>query len=136
MGEAQALNVNRQRHTIHVACGYDFIEHLNNITVGCFSGNCQNGIGEFHWANGSSWEGNFKDGTPIGKGKFIYTKDSFYVGEILNGKRNGFGKLCKKLETGLEEVIFWGDFTDDSFKTGCISWNWSLFYTLKEFCHF
>ena len=56
----------------------------------CISGNCQQGYGVCTSAEGT-YEGNFKNGKPHGKGLFkgiLYTYDGQYV----NGKKHGPGK--------------------------------------------
>jgi len=64
---------------------------INSTTTKCLSGNCLNGFGKYHFANGSTYEGYFVDGRGSGKGKVINTDGSSYVGDFDNGKKEGRG---------------------------------------------
>jgi len=76
------------------------------------------GFGEYHWADGKYYKGNFKnnlfsghglyktsDGTyegnfaenkKNGQGKFIWNENKYYEGEWLNGKQHGEGIYIKE----------------------------------------
>lgn len=65
---------------------------------GSYKGECKkglaNGVGE---ATGKDfYSGEFKNGMPHGKGKYIWADGIIYQGEWKKGKRNGFGELKKK----------------------------------------
>ena len=45
-----------------------------------------------NWVNGSIYEGEFKNRTRSGFGRYIYVNGAYYEGEWLAGKRNGAGK--------------------------------------------
>ena len=60
-------------------------------TVGCVSGNCDNGDGVYHSSNGNLYEGSFARGKYQGKGKITYKDGDVYIGEFDTGKMNGHG---------------------------------------------
>lgn len=63
------------------------------VQTGCISGNCQTGDGVFGYANGSKYEGKFRDGKPHGSGTFTDINGEVYVGLFRNGLRSGQGTL-------------------------------------------
>jgi hypothetical protein len=60
---------------------------------GCQSGNCQNGIGTYIYANGSKYVGYFQNGKANGTGKISYYDGDVYEGEIENGAMHGKGMM-------------------------------------------
>jgi len=67
---------------------------------GCVVGNCQNGIGIFMYSGTKRYDGQFRNGKPNGKGRFLYAEkpDSYiitqkYVGEVTNEMRHGRGVM-------------------------------------------
>lgn len=65
-------------------------------TTGCVNGNCQNGIGEYHFENGDRFMGHFTNSQPF-KGIFYYNqKGAFHIGEFKNKQAENFGMLVHK----------------------------------------
>ena len=58
-----------------------------------------------NWVNGSIYEGEFKNRTRSGFGRYIYVNGAYYEGEWLAGKRNGAGKQIGPKGT-IEEGFF------------------------------
>ena len=61
------------------------------IETGCVSGDCLNGVGKRVYEDGSSYEGQWKDGKRSGNGIWKH-KNGFYEGEWKNDSFNGRGK--------------------------------------------
>lgn len=59
----------------------------------CSSGNCYQGYGDYQWANGQRYLGNFEAGKMHGLGIFYWSRTYKYVGQWKAGKRNGRGVL-------------------------------------------
>ena len=66
---------------------------VNEKFEGCQSGNCQNGIGTYIYANGSKYVGDFQNGKANGMGKISYFDGDVYEGEIENGALHGKGVM-------------------------------------------
>ena len=88
---------------------------LSSLSQGqeCITGDCNDGLGTYLWADGSQYISHFKNGEPYGEAKIImangdevignwleenfYSKgqrtypDGIYVGEFKNNKRHGQG---------------------------------------------
>jgi hypothetical protein len=71
-------------------------EDAGNIQSGCVSGDCVNGTGSFAYADGSKYEGAFRNGKPHGKGIFQHYDGDRYEGEFKNGFEDGNGTLHAK----------------------------------------
>jgi hypothetical protein len=72
----------------------------------CVAGNCGTGFGTYHWADGSRYTGEFRNGKPHGEGTLIYSGGGSYVGEWRNGNRDGYGTAAYasgSTQTGLWE---------------------------------
>ncbi|KAF0242218.1 MAG: Fbox and MORN domain containing [Chitinophagaceae bacterium] len=69
------------------------------VTAKCLTGNCQNGIGKYRYADSVIYEGQWKNGVNEGKGKIIYKNGDTYEGEFKAGMRNGQGKYSVKSGT-------------------------------------
>lgn len=88
-------------------------------------------VGIKEWKNGDRYEGEFRFGTPNGKGRFTWADGAYYDGEIYMGDPHGYGKFdyadgesyegewyeglksgkgLYKFATGQE---YYGDFEDD-----------------------
>ncbi len=59
----------------------------------CLAGNCHDGYGDYQWANGQRYLGNFVDGKMEGSGIFYWARTYKYVGQWKAGKRTGKGQL-------------------------------------------
>lgn len=59
--------------------------------IGCFSGNCDDGVGSYRWATGSIYEGSFERGKRHGYGVHNWADGRRYSGEWYNGLRHGVG---------------------------------------------
>jgi len=66
---------------------FDFKE----FTDKCVSGNCISGFGKLVFANGESYEGNFKMGLFHGDGTYLHKNGSKYVGEFNEQRKHGIG---------------------------------------------
>lgn len=64
-----------------------------DIQSGCISGDCENGEGIFAYADGSRYEGQFRNSKPDIHGTFTYPNDDKYVGSFKEGVRHGSGEL-------------------------------------------
>jgi hypothetical protein len=53
----------------------------------------KHGQGKMHWANGVTYEGNFKNGSMHGLGKITYANGTVYEGGFDKDKRDGLGKI-------------------------------------------
>lgn len=62
----------------------------------------RDGPGEYTWANGDKYDGEFKNNKLNGKGTYLYTNGNKYFGEFLNGELSGFGEYTKN--TGAKYV--------------------------------
>ena len=69
-----------------------FIVCYHISSAQCISGDCGNGKGVYSFSAGSSYDGEWKNGSQNGKGKYTYKNGDVYDGNWLNGKHNGFGK--------------------------------------------
>jgi hypothetical protein len=72
----------------------DCVEKLRQIS-GQYSGECKKGMahGKGVAQGVDRYEGDFFKGLPEGKGKYTWANGSFYDGEWKNGKREGMGKM-------------------------------------------
>ena len=64
----------------------------------CIIGNCYNGIGQYSYANGDGYVGNFIDGNRTGYGTYSYANGATYVGNFLDNEPTGQGKYTTKSE--------------------------------------
>lgn len=100
-----------------------------DIQSGCVSGNCRNGQGVFGYADGSRYEGYFKNGKPDLNGTFYYPNGDKYVGSFVNGQPNGKGRLYHT--NGKTLMGFWkdgeyvGENDPNQVIAGCVSGNCS-----------
>ncbi len=62
-----------------------------NLQTGCVKGDCKNGEGLIAYANGSRYDGKFKNGKAHGQGTFYYSNGDRYVGNFMNGLPHGEG---------------------------------------------
>ena len=60
-------------------------------TEGCISGDCENGLGTYSWANGDKYVGEWKDGLNHGQGTYTWADGDKYVGEYKDGLMHGQG---------------------------------------------
>lgn len=71
----------------------------------CVSGDCENGKGAFILSDGSKYIGQFKNGEISGEGNCYYEDGSIYQGEWLKGYPHGKG--IKILPSGTKEEGIW-----------------------------
>lgn len=64
-----------------------------DIQSGCISGDCENGEGIFAYADGSRYEGTFRNGKAELNGTFTYPNDEKYAGSFKEGFPHGTGRL-------------------------------------------
>ena len=65
-----------------------------NVYRGQFADGKFHGVGTYSFkATGTSYEGEFREGQPEGKGKEDYADGSVYVGEFRKGERDGEGRM-------------------------------------------
>lgn len=62
----------------------------NGATTGCISGDCYNGFGRMIYSGGNVFLGFFKNGY-LSHGVYVYSVKDSYIGEYVNGKKQGFG---------------------------------------------
>ena len=75
-------------------------------TEGCISGDCENGLGTYSWANGDKYVGEWKDGLNHGQGTYTWADGDKYVGEYKDGLMHGQGTYTYSdgtIEKGLWE---------------------------------
>jgi len=61
------------------------------------------GYGEYNWADGKQYKGNFEMSKMHGKGVFTWTDGKIYDGSYWNDKKEGYGELswpCGKIYKG------------------------------------
>jgi len=51
-----------------------------------------NGKGTYKWKNGLMYEGIMKNNTVSGDGKLTWPDGSYYIGSVVEGKREGLGE--------------------------------------------
>ncbi|MDR2077348.1 MAG: hypothetical protein LBP39_00070 [Rickettsiales bacterium] len=84
-------------------------EESAEYSISYKDGKIFNGNTKMEYLDGSSYEGDFKNGRKNGKGKFIYTDKSFYEGDFVDGVRIGGGILVDKDK----KYIFFGNWKED-----------------------
>ena len=67
-----------------------------DIQSGCIKGNCENGNGIIAYADGSKYEGQFKNGNIEGKGTWYYPNGDKYIGGFTNNYQHGEGIIIKE----------------------------------------
>lgn len=61
----------------------------------CTDGNCQNGYGEYRFADGARYVGDFRRGQLHGRGILYYTDGSKYIGNWREQQQQGRGRLVR-----------------------------------------
>jgi hypothetical protein len=104
--------------------GKELAAEDTDIQSGCVNGDCQNGTGAFAYADGSRYEGQFRNGKPNGRGTFEDVDGQKYVGGFRNGLKHGNGVLLQsdgaKVEGRWEEGSYAGKPAVASAPSGCI----------------
>ena len=72
----------------------------------------EHGRGVKVWADGSRYDGEFRDGKPHGRGVYVTTESDRYEGDWRDGKANGSGTLQKNGQS------YSGYWTNGCFKQG------------------
>lgn len=57
----------------------------------CVEGNCYEGVGNFRFENGDSFNGQWRKGLPEGYGVYQFANGDVYKGNMLSGKMEGRG---------------------------------------------
>lgn len=65
----------------------------NLVSRGSCSGNCVNGFGFYKYSNGDSFTGFFYNSSPAYMGTYHWSTGDWYLGNWVNGKRTGQGRL-------------------------------------------
>ena len=91
----------------------------SNQPVECVDGNCNDGKGKMQLKSGSTYQGEFKDGTRAGAGVFVWSSKDKYDGEWQAGKRMGKG-----VYTYPDGSVYNGEFKDDM-RNGMGTYTWS-----------
>lgn len=63
------------------------------IQSGCIKGDCKNGQGSYAYADGSRYEGQFRNEQPHGQGIFYYPNGDRYNGQFMHGLPHGKGQM-------------------------------------------
>ena len=77
--------------------------------TGCVSGNCWNGYGSYHFADGAKYFGEWKNGKFNGKGTYIYSSGDKYIGDWKDDYKDGQGTYYYS-----DGAIYVGGWKDDS----------------------
>ena len=85
-----------------------------NIQTGCISGDCESGNGVFAYADGSKYEGNFKNRELNGWGTWHFPNGDKYVGNFKDNYSHGKGTLFHA--DGTETIGHWieGEYKGDT----------------------
>ncbi len=96
-----------------VAKGNENDDDGTNIQSGCISGDCQNGTGVFAYADGSKYDGNFRQGELNGSGTWYFPNGDKYEGSFRDNYSHGNGTLY--YADGTEMVGVWveGEYKGD-----------------------
>ena len=90
---------------------------LMDAIKGAYSGDCKNGkangIGKA--AGIDSYEGQFVEGYPEGKGMYIWKDGHYYIGQLKKGKLNGTGEMYYESANGDDSLII-GYWEKDKYK--------------------
>jgi hypothetical protein len=62
-----------------------------SVSAQCYSGDCENGTGTYHFENGDEYSGQFLNNKTTGIGYYRWAEGSQYYGEMLNGILHGLG---------------------------------------------
>ena len=81
-------------------------------TLGCISGDCENGYGKYRWSTHTQ-EGEWRNGEANGYAIYIANDGFKYEGYYKNHKRNGFGKA-----TWPDGRIYEGQWKNNKMKSG------------------
>lgn len=103
------------------------------IKTGTFRAGKLNGMGEYRWANGNVYVGDFVDDAQTGKGELRWSNGDVYIGDFVDDVRNGkgeyrfpdgsvyIGDFVENLWNGKGEyrfadgAVYKGDFVDNEF---------------------
>jgi len=100
-----------------------------DIQTGCVSGDCLNGEGIWAYADGSRYEGLFRDGKSNGKGTFYDVSGATYEGSFRNNLKHGQGTLIKVDGTKQRGQWLDGEYLGEGLVAkdgeGCVSGNCS-----------
>lgn len=99
-----------------------------NIQTGCISGDCKSGNGVFAYADGSKYEGNFREGELNGQGTWYFTNGDKYVGGFRDNYSHGQGTLYYADGTEMSGEWLEGEYKGDVQMTakegeGCVTGN-------------
>ncbi|MDG2344165.1 MAG: caspase family protein [Flavobacteriales bacterium] len=65
-------------------------DQIKMVKEGCLSGNCYSGVGHYVWSDNSSYQGEFHNRMPHGKGKHTDRYGNVIEGEFKKGLVNGY----------------------------------------------
>ncbi len=82
---------------------------LDQVQLGCISGDCQKGQGTYHFRDGTVYVGSFSNGLPDGQGKVTYLNGEVYEGQMVGGSFDGYGTLT--LVNGTKVRGYWSEGT-------------------------
>ncbi len=95
-----------------------------DIQTGCLTGDCENGEGLFAYADGSKYEGHFKNGKLHGFGTMYFANGEKHVGNYDNNHPHGSGTLFHKDGSKSEGEWVEGEYMGNAFREmgieGCI----------------
>ena len=88
-----------------------FLGQSGNFGSGCKSGDCENSLSKYVWANGDIYFGDYSDGRRDGYGTYTYSDGRQYRGYWKSGMKDGSGSDYNKYG----ELIRSGKFKSGTF---------------------
>lgn len=85
----------------------------SNIQTGCISGDCEDGNGVFAYADGSKFDGDFKNGELNGQGTWYFPNGDKYVGTFKDNYSHGQGVLFNADGTKMTGQWIEGEYKGD-----------------------
>lgn len=98
-----------------------------DIQSGCIVGDCENGLGTFAYADGSKYEGQFKNSKKQGWGSFYFANGEKYTGDFKMNFAEGYGTMFFANGTSKKGNWYRGEFIKEEMISkggrGCIEGN-------------
>lgn len=104
--------MNRNFQFLITSCCFLLItSQIRAASVGCQEGNCLDGYGQYLYANGDRYIGDFHEGKPHGNGILYFANGNKYLGQWVREWRQGRGRFIFR-----EGHIYTGDFAQNRFE--------------------